>query len=72
MRLGGGGLPQPPVLASGAWVEDMTFAMRLCYVETPFVLDLTCRWEGESLKVSARRNASFDATSWPEIVGRRG
>jgi CubicO group peptidase (beta-lactamase class C family) len=66
-----GGLPQPPVLASGAWVDEATYALRLCYVETPFVLDLTCRLGADGLTLSGQANASFGPREWPEIVGRR-
>ena len=67
-----GGLPNPPVLASGAWVDEATFALRLCYVETPFVLDLAFSFEGELLKLNGKANAGFAATAWPEIVGQKG
>jgi CubicO group peptidase (beta-lactamase class C family) len=65
------GLPSPPLMASGAWIDEATYALRLCYYETPFVVDLTCRFAAGGLTVTGSINASFGPTEWPPIAGRK-
>ena len=65
------GLPNPPLVASGAWTRDDTFTLRLCYYETPFVIDLDCRFAGDAITLNGEINASFGPTQWPAIAGHR-
>ena len=66
------GLPPAPVAASGAWTDAETYAMRLCFYETPFVLDLACRFSAGGVTVSGGMNASFGPTELAPIRGQRG
>lgn len=65
-------LPGPPVAASGAWVDADTYALRLCYYETPWVIDLTFRFSEGGVALSGEVSASFGPTEWGPIAGRRG
>ncbi len=66
----GSGLPGGPVAASGAWTDAETYTLRLCYFETPFVVDLACRFAGDGVTVNGEVNASFGPTQWPSIAGQ--
>lgn len=63
-------LPNPPVLASGAWVGEARYLIRLCYYETPFIVDLDCRL-GAGLTLLGSVNTSFGPTEWPPIAGHK-
>ncbi len=66
------GLPPPPVMASGAWTDETTYALRLCYAETPFIVTFTCRFAGDGLTVETEVSASFGPTQSAPIAGKRG
>jgi CubicO group peptidase (beta-lactamase class C family) len=66
------GMPPGPVAASGAWTDPETYAVRLCFYETPFVLDLACRFSEGGVTVHGGVNASFGPTEWAPIAGQRG
>jgi CubicO group peptidase (beta-lactamase class C family) len=59
-----------PVAASGAWTEDDTYTMRLCFYETPFCPTLTYRFSGDQLAAEWRDNVGFGPTEHPPIVGK--
>lgn len=61
--------PQP-VAASGAWIADDTYAMKLVFFATPFCFTLTCKFEHEKLKFKSGVNVSFGPTEFPQVVGR--
>jgi CubicO group peptidase (beta-lactamase class C family) len=58
------------VTASGAWVAEDTFALTLCYYETPFISTITCRFEGEQVFVTFKTNVSFGPTERPTLIGK--
>lgn len=63
--------PQPrPVAASGAWVKDDTFELRLCFYETPNIDVVTSRFTGDKLACNWKTNVSFGPTTRPEIEGK--
>jgi CubicO group peptidase (beta-lactamase class C family) len=74
----GGGLGDPPAgksAARGAWTADATYTIKVCYVETPYVETIECRFsgdEGKDVAVSRKMNVSFGPTERPLLVGRAG
>lgn len=63
--------PSPEKLAaSGAWVDDRTYAIDLCWYETPFRHTLTCRFDGDALSIDLEQNVGFGPTELPRLVGR--
>jgi CubicO group peptidase (beta-lactamase class C family) len=63
-----GGVPKP-AFASGAWTAPDVFTMKLYAVETPFVISLEFRFEGERLKIAVGQNVNMGLTSFPPIEG---
>jgi hypothetical protein len=59
-----------PVAASGAWTADDTFAAKLCFHETPFVLTVSLKFSGEELRCNREANVAFGPTKEPELVGQ--
>jgi hypothetical protein len=64
----GGSIPQR-VVASGAWTSEDTFTLTLCQYETPFILTITCRFEGDKLFYDFKVNVSFGPLERPQLVG---
>jgi hypothetical protein len=65
-------IPAPiPVAASGAWADPNTYVAKLCFHETPFCPTITCRFEGDSLRVDYRVNVAFGPTEAPPLFGKR-
>ena len=58
------------VAASGAWADDQTYVVELCWPGTPFRRTLSCRVEGDRLTVDQRMNVSFGPTELPRLEGR--
>lgn len=58
------------VAATGAWKDDRTLVLKLCWPETPFRRALTCRFEGECLEVDQQANVSFGPAELPRLEGR--
>jgi len=63
-------LPDQPISASGAWTGDDTFRAKLCFRETPFIITLDLKFEGDRLLLEARSNVGFAATKQPQLVGK--
>jgi CubicO group peptidase (beta-lactamase class C family) len=59
-----------PVGARGAWESDDTYAVKVCYVDSPFVQTIRLKFEGDRLTVSHGVNVSFGPTAMPTLVGR--
>ena len=63
--------PQPlPVAASGAWIADGTYEMKLIFYTTPLCFTFTCRFVRGKLLVKARVNVSFGPTEFPQLTGQ--
>jgi hypothetical protein len=63
--------PQPqPVAASGAWIADDTYEMKLVFYTTPCCFTFTCRFTRGKLLVKARVNVSFGPTEFPQLTGK--
>ena len=55
---------------AAAWSDNhATLTLRLCSVETPFIAEATCRFEGESVTLHYSLNASFGPTEFAPLVG---
>ncbi len=63
--------PEPkPVAATGAWTDENTFVIKLCFYRTPFCPILTCGFEGDQLRLDYCMNVSFGPRERPQLVGR--
>ena len=58
--------------ASGAWIDDRTFVAHVSFCETPFLLSVTCRFDGERVLLKQRWNVWFGPTSLPDLKGYIG
>jgi hypothetical protein len=64
------GTPTPQcVAASGVWSAEDTFTLTLCQYETPFVLTITCRFEGDKLFYDLKPNVWFGTAEVQQLVG---
>jgi CubicO group peptidase (beta-lactamase class C family) len=59
-----------PAAASGAWVGDDTYKARICFYETPFILTLTLKFDGDRLLLDSEPNVGFGTTKAPQLVGK--
>jgi CubicO group peptidase (beta-lactamase class C family) len=62
--------PEQPVAASGAWVTDDTFKARICFYETPFILTLTMKFDGDRLLYDSETNVEFRPLKALQLVGK--
>jgi CubicO group peptidase (beta-lactamase class C family) len=62
--------PAGKVAAQGAWTDENTYTMKLCFYETPFVQTVTWKFAGDQVTVSRKMNVSFGPTERPTLVGR--
>lgn len=58
------------VAASGAWIKEDTFELRLCFYETPYIETITVRFAGDQVICKGKTNVGFGPTEKPEIVGK--
>jgi CubicO group peptidase (beta-lactamase class C family) len=58
------------VAASGAWIAEDSYAMRLSFNETPFIPTLTFRFVEQRLEFDFRYNVNFGPLEWPRLVGK--
>jgi CubicO group peptidase (beta-lactamase class C family) len=65
-----GGRPDSKVAAMGAWTDDDTYTMKLCYYETPFVQTITWKFAGDEATITRKANVGFGPTDRPVLVGR--
>jgi hypothetical protein len=59
-----------PVAASGAWMSDDTFAVRLSFYGTPFCPTVLCRFDNDHVTYQFKSNVGFGPTERPELVGK--
>ncbi len=57
------------VAASGVWTTEDTFTLTLCQYETPFIITITCRFEGDRLFYDFKLNVSFGPLEHPQLIG---
>ena len=58
------------VAASGAWTDEDTYTIKLCFYETPFYPTLTCRFVEGQLLFDFKANVSFGPLERPRLVGQ--
>jgi CubicO group peptidase (beta-lactamase class C family) len=58
------------IAAAGAWSDERTFRAKIFYDETPYCLQLTCRFADGELLVDPALNVSFGQTTIPQLRGR--
>lgn len=58
-----------PAAVSGGWTEPDTFAFRVYFYESPFCVNYTCRFAGDTLIVDSALNVAFGPTGLPQLVG---
>ena len=56
---------------TGAWTAENTFAFRMAYVETPFCPTITCRFEGDSIRLHYVQNCGFRTEPYAEVLGSK-
>ncbi len=69
-RLAFGPLTEQPTAAAGAWSGDDTFTAKVCFYETPFIITLRLKFEGDEVRLDAQSNVGFGATRHPQILGK--
>lgn len=69
-RMAFGPLPEQPAAASGAWTGDDTFAARICFYETPFILKVNLKFSEDTLFFDAEANVGFGPTKQKQLVGK--
>ncbi len=69
-RMAYGPLAEQPAAVSGAWTDDDTFAAKICFYETPFILTLNLKFSGDELLFDSQSNVGFGATKQPQLVGK--
>jgi CubicO group peptidase (beta-lactamase class C family) len=62
--------PEHQVAACGAWSSDSEYNVKLCLVETPFVLSLKLQFKGDELLFDSESNVGFAQSNKPQLVGR--
>src|SRR5262249_37523352 len=58
------------VAASGAWADERTYVVDLCWYETPFRHTLACFFEEDRVLIGQQQNVSFGPTELPRLEGR--
>lgn len=68
------GITRSKVAASGAWTDDQTFEMTWRFIETPHRDTVTCRFDGDQLKVqflsSVTQLSPSHKEDRPELLGK--
>ncbi|HEY4233704.1 MAG TPA: serine hydrolase [Lacipirellulaceae bacterium] len=62
--------PDQAVGASGAWTSDDTYSVKLSLYETPFYLNMKCRFSGDEVVIDSEYNCSFGPTKQPQMTGK--
>ena len=55
--------------ASGAWTSENSFTARLVYIETPYRIDFTFRFEGDRVYMDTKQNVSSGGSGFRTLVG---
>ncbi len=71
-KAGWGTLAAQPVAASGAWISDDTFAAKLCFYETPFVITVKLKFAGDEIHYHAQSNVGFGPKNEFQLIGIAG
>jgi hypothetical protein len=60
------------IAGRGAWTAEDTYTMKVCFVESPYVQTITCRFAGDEVDIARRLNVAFGPTDLPHLKGRQG
>ena len=69
-RMAYGPLPEQPAAVSGAWTADDTFKAKICFYETPFIITLSLKFNGDQLLVDSESNVGFGPARQSQLVGK--
>ena len=61
--------PSRPAAVTGAWTEDNTLTVKVCFYETPFITTLALKFSGDEVKLNTASNVGFGSTRRAELVG---
>lgn len=61
---------EQPYAASGAWISEDTYVVKLCFYATPFRPTLTFQFGGNLVVYDFEYNVSFGPPRRPQLVGR--
>ncbi len=62
--------PDEAVAASGAWLKDDTYVVKLFATETPHGITTTFRFDGDRVFQDSEANVAFGPTKGPQLVGQ--
>ena len=65
-----GTFPVGSLAVSGAWPAEDVFTAKVCFNETPFVMTLTMRFNGDAVEFDQETHVGFGSTRRPQLVGR--
>lgn len=65
----GPSFPEQPAAASGGW-EGETFTAKVCFTETPFLVTLRLKYDGDELRFDSESNVGFGPTRQRQLVGK--
>ncbi len=65
-----GSSPGEPVAASGAWLTDDTYVVKLFATETPHGVTTKLRFDGDRVFQDSEANVAFGPTERPQLVGQ--
>ena len=65
-----GPVPEQEVATAGAWTGAETFTLKFCLVETPFILTMKLRFEGDAVSLDSEYNVAFGERTRPTLKGR--
>ena len=68
-KSGWSSLHEQPVASSGAWTSDDTYAAKICFYETPFIVTASFKFIGNELHYHAKTNVGFGPKNEFQLVG---
>ena len=68
-KAGWGQLREQPMASSGAWTSDDTYAAKICFYETPFIVHASFKLIGDELQYQAKSNVGFGPKNEFQLVG---
>jgi CubicO group peptidase (beta-lactamase class C family) len=66
-----GRLPAQPAAACGNWTSADTFTLKLCFVETPFIVTIRMKFSDGAVKLESETNVGFGATKAAPLTGKK-
>jgi len=59
-----------PVAATGAWTANDTYVVRLCATETPYVVTIKLKIDGDRLFYDSESNVAFGPNKRAQLIGQ--